>query len=139
MAIHIDYSNMMAGALPGGIDDAAWSAAHDSFAAAHRVVRQRRSAGELGFIDLATGQPKLDELRDFADGVGQAFNDVVVLGIGGSALGTIALRSALRPPGWNALDDEARDFFPRLHVLDNADPATMAGLLAHVDLGSTLF
>jgi glucose-6-phosphate isomerase len=71
--------------------------------------------------------------------VGQAFSDVVVLGIGGSALGTIALRSALRPPGWNALDDEARDFFPRLHVLDNADAVTMTALLERVELGRTLF
>ena len=139
MAIHIDYSNMIAGSLPGGISEDAWRAAQKSFAAAYKEAERRRSAGELGFIDLAVGKPNLQELRDFADGVGQAFNDVVVLGIGGSALGTIALRSALRPPGWNALDDEAREFFPRLHVLDNADPITMAALLEQVDLGSTLF
>ena len=31
-----------------------------------------------------------------------------MLGIGGSALGPIALRTALRPPQWNLLDDAAR-------------------------------
>jgi glucose-6-phosphate isomerase len=139
MAIHIDYSYMMGGTVSGGISEAAWNAAHESFAAAYQVMRQRRSAGELGFIDLAAGRPKLGELTEFADGVGQAFSDVVVLGIGGSALGTIALRSALRPPDWNALDDEARDFFPRLHVLDNADAVTMTALLERVELGRTLF
>ncbi|HEX6966515.1 MAG TPA: glucose-6-phosphate isomerase [Gemmatimonadaceae bacterium] len=139
MAIHIDYSNMMAGTLPGGISEEAWRAAHTSFQAAYEATQKRRQAGELGFIDLAVGQPKLEELQDFANGVGQAFSDVVVLGIGGSALGTIALRTALRPPFWNELDDDAREFFPRLHVLDNADPVTMAALLARVELGSTLF
>ncbi|HEX5435784.1 MAG TPA: glucose-6-phosphate isomerase [Gemmatimonadaceae bacterium] len=139
MAIHIDYSNMMAGIVPGGIDEAAWHAARQTFAAAYQTAQQRRRAGELGFIDLVAGQPQLQELRDFADGIGQAFSDVVVLGIGGSALGTIALRSALRPPSWNELSDEARDFFPRLHVLDNADPVTMGALLDRLELGRALF
>src|SRR5205085_11735250 len=65
--------------------------------------------------------------------------DVVVLGIGGSALGPIALRAALRPPQWNLLDDAARDGHPRLHVLDNVDPANISALLARLDLGRSLF
>ncbi|HEY9516713.1 MAG TPA: glucose-6-phosphate isomerase, partial [Gemmatimonadaceae bacterium] len=139
MTIRIDYSNMLSGNVPGGIDEATWAAAHDRFADARRVFAERRSAGELGFIELVEGDDSVTELRHFADGVGQAFNDVVVLGIGGSALGTIALRSALRSNHWNELDDEARDFFPRLHVLDNVDPTTVASLLDRLDLGSTLF
>ncbi|HEY9479260.1 MAG TPA: hypothetical protein VIP79_04195, partial [Gemmatimonadaceae bacterium] len=139
MSIRIDYSNMLAGNVPGGIDETIWAAASDRFAEARKTFAARRSAGELGFIDLVEGHDSITELRRFADGVGQAFNDVVVLGIGGSALGTIALRSALRSPHWNELDDEAREFFPRLHVLDNIDPTSIAPLLDRLDLGSTLF
>jgi glucose-6-phosphate isomerase len=65
--------------------------------------------------------------------------DVVVLGIGGSALGPIALRTALLSPAWNVLSAANRDGRPRLHVLDNVDPATMSSLLDRVDLGATLF
>lgn len=79
------------------------------------------------------------EIESFANGVGQAFENVVVLGIGGSALGTIALRSALLKPFWNELDSEAREFFPRLYVLDNIDPHTFGAFLERVDLGRTLF
>jgi glucose-6-phosphate isomerase len=139
MSIRIDYSNMLATNVPGAIDDATWNAAGDRFAEARQVFAARRSAGELGFLDLVEGHDSITELRRFADGVGQAFNDVVVLGIGGSALGTVALRSALRSTRWNELDDEAREFFPRLHVLDNVDPTTIAPLLDRLDLGSTLF
>lgn len=139
MAIRIDYSNMLSTNVPGGITEAMWAGAAASFEAAHRVFEERRAAGELGFLDLADGHSSLTALRNFADGVGQAFNDVVVLGIGGSALGTIALRTALRGPHWNELGDEARDFYPRLHVLDNVDPSTIAPLLDRLDLGSTLF
>ena len=139
MAIHLDYSNMFASNVPGAVDDAMWSAAATSFTAAQRTFDQRRAAGELGFIDLATSADSLQALHDFADGVGQSFTDIVVLGIGGSALGTIALRTALRSRDWNELEDDARDFFPRLHVLDNVDPATIGALLDRLNLGGTLF
>ena len=140
MAIHLDYSNMLAANVPGGgISDAAWDGAGTAFAAARRTLEAQRAAGALGFLDLAEGHASIAELRQFADGAGQAFNDIVVLGIGGSALGTIALRSALAAPRWNELSDDARDFFPRLHVLDNVDPTTIAPLLDRLELGSTLF
>ncbi len=141
MAIQLDYTHMLAAGVrdDGGIGDALWAEGERAFAAARRTFEDRRAAGELGFLDLASGRDSLAELRRFAEGAGQAFNDVVVLGIGGSALGTIALRTALRPPRWNELSDEARDFFPRLHVLDNVDPTTIAPLLDRLELGSTLF
>ncbi|MGH7719393.1 MAG: glucose-6-phosphate isomerase [Gemmatimonadaceae bacterium] len=139
MALHIDYTNMMAANVQSGIGDEAWASAADAFAAARLAVLERRAAGELGFMNLAEEADATGELLRFADGAGQAFSDVVVLGIGGSALGTIALRSALRSPVWNELDDERREFFPRLHVLDNVDPFTMQSLLDRVELGRALF
>jgi glucose-6-phosphate isomerase len=78
-------------------------------------------------------------IEAFAHGVGQAFSNVVVLGIGGSALGTIALRTALLHPLWNELSDEEREFFPRLYVLDNVDPATIGPFLDRLDVRRTLF
>ena len=73
------------------------------------------------------------EITRFAGGVGQAHDHVLVLGIGGSALGTRALLEALRGPAWNELDDEAREFWPRLTVLDNVDPASVAAALRRID------
>jgi glucose-6-phosphate isomerase len=96
-------------------------------------VRERRQAGEFGFWGLGDQARTLSGLLRFADGVGQAFDHVLVLGIGGSALGTKALASALRPPTWNELDDEAREYFPRLTVLENVDPATVGAALRRID------
>ena len=42
------------------------------------------------------------------------------------------------PTGTNA-DDEARDHFPRLFVLDNVDPDTVKSLLDRIDVRRTLF
>jgi glucose-6-phosphate isomerase len=58
---------------------------------------------------------------------------VLVLGIGGSALGAKALLNALRRPAWNEWDDEGRDFFPRLTVLENIDPTSVSAALARID------
>ena len=96
-------------------------------------VRRRRSGGDYGFYALADQAAAVKSIAGFAEGLGQAHDHVLVLGIGGSALGAKALLNALRPPAWNELDDEARDYFPRLTVLDNVDPSSVAGALKRID------
>jgi len=66
--------------------------------------------------------------REHLDAVHQLVNQyrpntrhLVVLGIGGSALGNIALHNALNPVTYNLEPDEDRHW-PRLYVLDNVDP-----------------
>ena len=65
--------------------------------------------------------------------------NLVVLGIGGSALGNIALQSALNPYTYN-LDNNKRKG-PRLFVFDNVDPAQLGSFLDFVSprLGKTVF
>lgn len=137
MTLRIDYSNMMI--LPGGIDSAVWSAAGKQFAEAKRGFDTLRAGGSVGFVDLPADKALFDQVERFSAGARGKYDDVVVLGIGGSALGPIALRTALRPSGWNMLDDKARGGFPRLQVLDNVDPETIDALLARLRLERTLF
>jgi glucose-6-phosphate isomerase len=103
------------------------------FAEIQAEVRRRRGAGEYGFYRLVDQAPTVRTIKTFAEGLGQAHDHVLVLGIGGSALGTKALLNALRPPAWNELDDEGRDFFPRLTVLENVDPTSVAAALERID------
>ena len=103
------------------------------FAAIQAEVRRRRAGGEYGFYRLTDQGETVREIIAFADGLGQAHDHVLVLGIGGSALGAKALLGALRKPAWNELDDEARDFFPRLTVLDNVDPSSVHAALQRID------
>jgi glucose-6-phosphate isomerase len=144
MSIRLDYTNMMSPPIDGGITDAEWRDAGARFAEAHAAVESERASGALGFFalphDRALHQQTLDYVqRVRARGGAEALSDVVVLGIGGSALGPIALRTALRPPQWNLLDDAARGGQPRLHVLDNVDPANISALLARLDPRRSLF
>ena len=138
--IHLDYTNMMSPVVRGGISEAKWKDAQKSFDRAREVFQKRRESGELGFLDLPGNQELHAESVDFAKRTRGRFDDVVVLGIGGSALGPIALRTALRKPQYNLLDAGERDLRPRLHVLDNLDPTTVGGLLERVvKLERTLF
>src|SRR5688500_17028307 len=138
--IHIDYTNMMAPGVRGGITEAEWKAAQSLFDKARETFAKRQDAGERGFLELPGNDELHTESTEFAKRTRGRFDDVVVLGIGGSALGPIALRTALRKPQWNLLDAGERDLRPRLHVLDNLDPASIAGLLERVvRLERTLF
>ena len=138
MTIRVDYSNMIGDAV-GGISEEEWTSSAADFRSAHAGFEQLRSGGTVGFADIVRDQALLEQSTSFAARAKGRYTDVVILGIGGSALGPIALRTALRPNGWNMLSDEARDGYPRLHVLDNVDPETIAALLSRLSLAKSLF
>ena len=138
----IDYGNMLQGVLAEGkgIDPERLAGdLGERFRAAHGDVESRREDGEIGFYELPGEGELLAATREAADTFGQWFETVVVIGIGGSALGTTTLRESLLKAGWNELDAEAREHYPRLHVLDNPDPATFSALVGRLDLARTLF
>ena len=139
MTLRIDYTNMMGDVVTGGVAAADWASAADKFRRAHQELGRRRDAGELGFLALPGDAALHAQSTDFAAKAKGKFDDVVVLGIGGSALGPIALRTALLKPQWNSLTSEERDGQPRLHVLDNVDPRTISALLGRLKLDRSLF
>lgn len=133
--IRLGYGRMLQEGLDGehGLPRARLDELARRFPAVQAEVRDRRAGGEYGFYDLVDQAPTVHEITRFAEGLGQAHDHVLVLGIGGSALGTRALLNALRPPAWNELDDEGREFYPRLTVLENVDPTTIAAALRRID------
>ncbi|MBL0891342.1 MAG: hypothetical protein IBJ19_12095, partial [Gemmatimonadaceae bacterium] len=138
MSLGFDFTNMMAAALPEGqgITLSEWESAAAPFAAAHAAVHARTD--DLGFLTLPHNTALLAQSEAVAQWADGRFTDVLLLGIGGSALGPIALRTALCAPQWNALTAEQRGGKPRLHVLDNVDPASIAAVLSRLTLASTL-
>ncbi len=138
--VRFDFGNLMAPRVEGGPDAATFaSTLAERFGAADAAVDARRAAGDFGFLDLPYATETVDRVLELADGFAQWFEDVVVLGIGGSGLGATALKEALLGPFWNVLSDEERDHFPRLHVIDNPDPFTFRSLLGRIDPARTMF
>ena len=132
---------MLAGVLPrGGVDPARLTGdLATRFRRAFEEVEARRAAGEIGFFGLPCDQALADRVRKAAAAVFDGCDALVVVGIGGSALGARALRDALLPPAWNELDRNERVGRPRFHVLDNPDPRTVSALMARLDLSRTFF
>jgi len=133
--IRFQYGRMLQDGLDGthGLARAQLAELVRRFPAVQDEVRARRGEGEYGFYGLAEQDETVRGITQFAGGVGQAFSHVLVLGIGGSALGARALLNALRAPAWNELDDEGREFYPRLTILENVDPTTVAAALRRID------
>lgn len=137
--IQIDFTNMMEPAVKGGISEVEWNEAFPLFKDAFIRFGALYKSGEVGFPDLPNETELVEQVRLFVNEAEGKFDDVVLLGIGGSALGPIALRTALRGDLWNFRSSESRNGFPRFHVLDNVDPATMHGLFELISFHRTLF
>lgn len=102
------------------------------------LVRERR-AGQLCFADLPYQRDAVCRVESAARRVRSWCENFVVLGIGGSALGNIALQTALKTPYYNLLDRSARRSCPKVFVEDNIDPVRFGALLDLLDPRRTCF
>jgi glucose-6-phosphate isomerase len=122
----------------GGIDRGDLAALAPVARAAFEGFEARRKSGEVGFADLPADRATSDACARLAHDLAARFENLLVLGIGGSSLGGRAIVSALAHPYANLLPRERRGglrvFFP-----DNSDPATFAALLDTLDLAETCF
>ena len=139
--IRFDYRGALAAAVgqADGLTDVEWSDLQKE--TAEIVGRINTTRAVTPYRDLPT-KKKLSQvdaiLRSVARKRGK-FDDVVVLGIGGSALGLTALKTALRPPFWNMLSERGRKKRPRLWVMDNVDPDEFTAMLELINPHRTLF
>ena len=92
----------------------------------------------LQWMNLGYSEETLWYVKEYAAMVEGRFDNVLVLGIGGSALGARAFCHALLKPYWNSLSKEERGGYPRIFFLDNIDPDEINGLLNILDLKKTL-
>jgi len=124
MTLQFDYTHMMADVIgpEHGIDDRDLSGMRDICLRIHQDLLQRRESGLLPFYDLPFDGPTVAVVNVLAEKLADRFENLVVLGIGGSALGTLALFRALCPLHYNLFDRQQRGGRPRLFVQDNVDP-----------------
>ena len=92
----------------------------------------------LQWMNLGYNEETLWYVKEYASMIKDRFENILVLGIGGSALGGIAVTEALLKPYWNLLTEERREGLPRIFFLDNIDPDAISSLLDILDLKKTL-
>jgi glucose-6-phosphate isomerase len=122
----------------GGLSSAELDEVAPAARTAFETFEALRRGGEFGFADLPRDRSLARSTANLASDLASRFENLLVLGIGGSSLGGRALVAALCHPFRELLPRERRGamrvFFP-----DNADPVTFEGLLGSLDLAETSF
>ena len=104
---------------------------------AWQKIQVERAHGQHAFLELPYQSPR--EITAYAKSVKGKFENVVVLGIGGSSLGGQVLFQALKKPHWNHLPASKRRGYPRIFFLDGIDPDYISQLGQFLNFRRTLF
>lgn len=142
MKLSLDVNNMMAEMIgvEQGITSMDISDLESSISQAKVAMVEKRKCGMMDWRDLPYNQTEIvEDILKTAQDIQQKFDNFVVLGIGGSALGPIAVQQALNHIRYNELCKEKRNGYPRLFVEDNVDPERMVALLDVIDVTKTMF
>lgn len=137
--IKFDFTGVFEDVIGGenGLSRAELDAQIDKAGAAHEKLAQTRSRGEIGFYDLADETGQIEKIQDMAKRVQSRYENLLVLGIGGSALGMRCLAQALLSPYYNSLPARGRNGCPKLYVCDNIDPDYFEPLFELLDWKQT--
>ncbi len=139
--IGLYYKNVMADVIGDehGITSRQWKELAEQTSPLIKKNNQERKDGKTPYRDLPFNSQISQDVQDLASGFEDKCENLVVLGIGGSALGNIALQTALNPYMYNM--DEAQREGPRLFVFDNVDPQQLGSFLDWISdkLDNTVF
>jgi glucose-6-phosphate isomerase len=125
--LELDYTNVLSDAVgEHGVSRADLSVIERSSQGLIDRLETARTAGRIGFADLPFDDATLASVTAFARE--HSFRNILILGIGGSALGPAALDSALSAPTAPH----------RLIVLDNIDPDFVHDSLQTLEPSETL-
>ncbi len=140
MRIRIDYNNMMESSIgERGISVSDIESVRERAEKALSAVQSLRGTGWLGWTELPYNQGEIVcKIEELATKIRKNYENFVVLGIGGSALGPITVFQSLKHLYYNELPAEKRNG-PRFYVLDNVDPERMNALFDIIDVEKTMF
>jgi glucose-6-phosphate isomerase len=119
-----------------GLGKVAFDEALRASASALDWLRKAHADNTLPLLRLPEKTSDLDEIKQAAARLRAGATDIVVLGIGGSSLGgqTLAQLAGIAVRGVEAFLPG-----PRMHFMDNLDPATYGALLGKLPLATTRF
>ena len=141
LKIRFDYNNMMDKFVGSkeGIKDSDILEMTPFAKNAYDTFESIRGTGMTGWANLVNyNKEEIDDIVNCAEDIRKNYEYFVVLGIGGSALGPIAVFQALCHLHYNDLPAEKRNG-PKFYVEDNVDPERMVALLDVIDVEKTMF
>lgn len=141
MKLRFDFNNMCAEFVgPKGISESDLAGIESKIEAAEKAMIEKRATGKMDWRDLPYNQNEVvADINEYVASVKDQFEAFVVLGIGGSALGPIAVQQAINHPFYNELPREKRGGYPKFYVADNIDPDKLVTLFDVIDVKKSLF
>ncbi|MBR5439527.1 MAG: glucose-6-phosphate isomerase [Clostridia bacterium] len=141
MKLRLDYNNMLSNYVGGGqgLTEEELEANVKIAEEAFKSFEDIRGSGMTDWVNLPYNQSQIiEDIEKTASEIRQNYEYFVVLGIGGSALGPIAVFNALCHLHHNDLPKEKRNA-PKFYVEDNVDPERMVALLDVIEPDKTMF
>ena len=139
-AIRVDFNNALSTKVGDhGIEPKTISRWQERIGEIHAELEWELNRGGLGFRWLPHQKQTVTKVREVAGKLRGKVDNFVVLGIGGAALGGIALRTALRGRFYNEQPEARRNGCPRIFIEDNIDPERFGALMDHIDIKKTAF
>ncbi|MHC4998263.1 MAG: glucose-6-phosphate isomerase [Planctomycetota bacterium] len=139
--ISLYYKNVSAGIIGSehGITDGQFKELAEKTAPMIAKCNKQRADGVIPYRDLPYNKDYPASVKAVAEEIKDGCENFVVLGIGGSALGNIALQTALNPYMYNMDEDQRKG--PRLFVFDNVDPTQLGSFIDWIGdkLDKTIF
>lgn len=142
MRIVFDFNNMMADMIgeEQGFTFESILSLEDQLKTAAQSMISKRAEGKMDWRDLPHNQDDIvEDILKTASEIQANFDSFVVLGIGGSALGPIAVQQALNHMHYNELSKEQRGGRPSFYVIDNVDPERIQALFDIIDVEKSMF
>ncbi|MHC4759655.1 MAG: hypothetical protein ACYTE8_13490 [Planctomycetota bacterium] len=122
-----------------GITDDQFTSMAEKTAPLITKLNEERSSGQTPYRELPYNTDLASKIKDLANEFRGKCKNLVILGIGGSALGNIALQTALNHYMYNI--DKRQRSGPRLFIFDNVDPDQLSSFLNWIErkLKKTVF
>ncbi len=141
MKLKFDFNNMMFDMVGDkGVSEKEINDLIPQIEKAKKQMIEKRASGKMDFRDLPYVQDEVvEDILSYVNSVKDNFETFVVLGIGGSALGPMAVQQAINHPYYNELSRDKRNGFPKIYILDNIDPERLVYLFDIIDVKKTLF
>ncbi|MGB3633062.1 MAG: glucose-6-phosphate isomerase [Rubrobacteraceae bacterium] len=127
--VSFDYQNLIE--VEGGIQDGELDETRPKLEEAAKELLE----GDLGFMQIPKTDRYAEVSQALADDIrNSGATDFILAGIGGSALGPMAVQKALNHPYYNELTDRGG---PRIHFAENTDPSSLGAILDVADPENT--
>ncbi len=116
-----------------GIDgDEVMRAGREEIDVVLQKLREQEADSELTYLNIYRDEEGIAAVLQLAAELRGTFDNLLLIGIGGSSWGTIAIHTALNHTYHNEWGHQ-----PRFYVLDNSDPEELEDLLDGLDLTRT--